>query len=1134
MIVLPIPGTGFSWHYGAERRRKRLSRQVLTVDPERPDGFRTIGEALAKARSGAVVSVSPGTYIENLTILTPVTIVAEQARGTVEIAPRRGSAIVLKAEAAMLTDLVLRGRDEELPVVDAARGQVAMDGCEITGSAWTALLARTGGSLALRDCRISNPSGAGIVATSVVESSVESCTIEHLGTSGVVIGERGRITLRGCTIRNARGNGVLANGEAQGSVEDCDISSTDKPAIALEGHSTTRVLRTVVHDTSTGVQLASQARTTLEDVRVTGTTGVGIAVTGGSDPLLRRCRTARTKSHGLLVTDRSRGTFEDCWLDTAQAPALRVSGPASPVLIGLTIRDCATTAVLLEEESAAELDRLEVIDALGTGISIRTGANPLVRRARISAPRGHGVETVKDGRGRLEDCTVDRAGRCGIRVEGDGNLYVGGGAVSSPGETGLSIAAGGIMTARDLEISDAKESGVAVTEGGEMTGTRVRVGGSGRHGVWIVEGGRASFNSCEVTSSAGDGFRVESTEPVSLVNCAARDNGGGGLVQSRPGQRLAVEQLTSTGNGKRDAWGSGEAEGADSAGEGGMGGDDAWLTRGDGPLSALDALIGLDNVKHQVRTLVNLTRMAQHRARLGMPVPPMGRHLVFAGPPGTGKTTVARLYGTILAELGALRSGHLVEVSRADLVAQIVGGTAIKATEAFNRALGGVLFIDEAYTLVSDGRSSGADFGREAVDTLLKLMEDQRDDVVVVVAGYSAEMQTFLSSNPGLASRFSRTVEFENYSVPELVAIMESMCTGHQYVLDDTTRKALTVHFERLPKDASFGNGRAARQVFEQMVDRQASRLASLPDMTQQALLQLLPEDVGEEAARAASGEGASGDPDNDPRARLGDLVGLAGVKRDVTDLVNLLSITRRREAAGLPAPRISHHLVFTGPPGTGKTTVARLYGELLRSLGVLPRGQLVEVARADLVGRYVGHTAQLTREVFERALGGVLFIDEAYTLTPSGQGSASDFGQEAVDTLLKLMEDHRDEVVVIVAGYNEEMERFLSSNPGLSSRFSRRVDFANYSSEELVTIVRQHATTAGYECGPGTGQVLRAYFESLPRDRTFGNARLARQVLEGMMTRQAGRLSTAAAPGVEDLRLLLPEDAVRRAAVPE
>ncbi|MFJ3672568.1 right-handed parallel beta-helix repeat-containing protein [Streptomyces sp. NPDC090106] len=1102
-----------------------MSRQVLTVGPDSADGLSTIGEALARARSGAVVSVLPGSYPENLTITTPVTIVAAQARGTVEIAPRRGTALTLKTDAVMLTDLVLRGRDEELPAVDAPRGQVAMDGCEISAASWTALLARNSGSLALRDCRVTNGAGAGVVVTSPADSSVESTTIEHLGTTGVVIGEQGRVTVRGCTIRDARGNGVLANGEAQGSVEECDISSTDKPAVALEGRSTTRVLRTVVHDTSTGLHITSECRVHLEDVRVTNTSGVGIAVGAGSDPLLRRCRVARTKEHGVLVADRSRGTFEDCWADSCEAPAVRVTGSSSPVFVGLTVRDCAGAGLLLEEESAVEMDRLEIVDAKGAGISVRTGSNPLIRRARVISPAGHGVEVTKDGRGRLEDCLIQRPGGAGVRVEDDGNVYVGGGTVEAPEGAGLSVGGDGVMTVRDCAIDKAAQHGVLVEKDGDLTATRTTCRESAEHGVLIADGGRASLNSCEISGSGKDGVRIESDSPVSVVNCAVRDNEGGGLIQAKAGDRVAVEGLTSTGNGKRDAWGVGDAEDTDPAAS------PATREQADGPgddtsLAALDALIGLDNVKQQVRTLVNLTQLAQRRASLGMSAPPMSRHLVFAGPPGTGKTTVARLYGSILAGLGTLRSGHLVEVSRADLVAQIVGGTAIKTTEAFNRALGGVLFIDEAYTLLSDGQGSGANFGREAVDTLLKLMEDHREDVVVVAAGYSSQMDDFLASNPGLASRFSRTVEFENYAVPELVSIVEKMCQSHQYRLDETTHQALAVHFERMPKDATFGNGREARRVFEEMVDRQATRLATLPDISESDLQLLLPDDVGADAAAAAAGEAAS--DETNPLARLGDLVGLAAVKRDVTDLVNLLSTARQREAAGLPAPRISHHLVFTGPPGTGKTTVARLYGELLASLGVLPRGQIVEVSRADLVARYIGHTAQLTREVFERAIGGVLFVDEAYTLTPEG-ASASDFGREAVDTLLKLMEDHRDQVVVIVAGYTAEIEGFLASNPGLSSRFSRRVEFADYSSDELVTIVRAHAAASGYECGPGTGQLLREYFDSLPRDRSFGNARLARQVLEGMMTRQAGRLSAMSAPGFEDLRLLLPQDAPQR-----
>ncbi|MFG2810040.1 right-handed parallel beta-helix repeat-containing protein [Streptomyces massasporeus] len=1098
-----------------------MSRQVLTVGPGDRDRYRTIGEALAAARTGALISVRPGTYPENLVIQTRVTLTAAEGRGTVEIRPRSGSVLALRADAVMLSELTLRGGDAELPAVDVRRGQAALDGCEVVGAAWTAMLAGGTGSLALRDCRVSNPQGAGIVVTSTTPTTVESCTLEHLGTSGLVLAEQGEARLRGCTVRGARGNGLLANGEARGAVEDCDISSTDKPSIALEQNCSLTVVRTVVHDTSTGVHLSSAGRTTLEDVRVTGASANGIALAGGTDPVLRRCRVSRTRGHGVLVTDRARGTFEDCWVDGAQGAALRVAGAASPALTGLTVRDCEDIGLLLEEDSAAELDRLEVIGG-SPAVAVRAGANPLLRRARLVEPSGDGIAVVKDARGRIEDCEVVRPKGAGVRVASGSTLYLAGGGVSEAATHGLVVEDGGNVTVRDFRVEMSEEDGVVVAAGGELTANRTAVHAPKGHGFLLREGAFASLSGCEATGGSQDGFRVETTAPVSLVNCLARENEGGGLVQTAPGERLAVEGLSSTGNGKRDAWGSGSAENTDPAGSGAA--DAPPPDRADGPLGALNALIGLENVKQQVRTLVNLTQLAQRREQLGMSAPPMSRHLIFAGPPGTGKTTVARLYGAILAELGSLRSGHLVEVSRADLVAQVVGGTAIKTTETFQRALGGVLFIDEAYTLTADSGNGGADFGREAVDTLLKLMEDHRDDVVVVAAGYSREMDSFLGSNPGLASRFSRTVEFENYSVPELVAIMETMCAQHQYELGEGTADALAAHFEAMPRDSGFGNGRAARGVFEEMVDRQAVRLASLSQVGERDLRLLLPEDVSATAAQATR----TAAPDDDPLTRLGDMVGLAEVKRDVADLVNLITTARHRAAAGLPVPSLSHHLVFTGPPGTGKTTVARLYGEILTQLGILQRGQLIEAARADLVGRYIGHTAQLTREVFERARGGVLFIDEAYTLTPRGGGA--DFGQEAVDTLLKLMEDHRDEVVVIVAGYTDEMERFLASNPGLSSRFPRRVAFADYSSEELVTIVRSQAVGMGYECGPGTGALLKEYFDALPRDRSFGNARLARQVVESMITRQAGRLSSLAAPTLDDLRILLPEDVVAAA----
>lgn len=1111
-----------------------MARQLLTVGPDRPDGFRTIGDALAVARTGAVINVTAGRYEENLRVATRVTIVAEGARGSVEICPARGSAITLQADAVMLTDLVLRGpEDDDVPVLDAFRGQAALDGCEIVGTGWTAVLSRNGGSLAMRNCRITNPAGAGIVDTSPEHSVVEDCVIEHLGSSAVVLGERARTTVRGCTLRDARGNGVLANGQARGSVEDCDISATDKPGVALEQNCTTQVLRTTLHDLVTGVLVTSTSRPELTDLEILAVSEHGILVSAGAEPVLRRCRVARTKGSGLAVTGKARGTYEDCEFSSCAGPALLAVDSAAPVLVRTVVRDCsAATAVLLTGESAAEFDRLEVLEAAGVGISIRSGANPLIRRAHVTSSKGHGVEVVQGGRGRLEDCEIDRSGGAALRVGDDGRPHVGNSALTSATGPGVTVEAGGLADIRDTGIDSCGAEGIRVEDGGEISAVRNRITGARAHGVLLAAGARAALNGCTVSSGQADGIRIDSAEQVSVKDCTVSDNRGAGLRQTVPDNgRLAVDNLSSVGNGARDAWeGAPQAEPAtpglldDLLSKPDREGGTARTQRGepDGPVGELEALVGLNAVKHQVKGLINLARLAQRRASLGMPAPPMSRHLIFAGAPGTGKTTVARLYGSILASLGALRSGHLVEVSRADLVAQVIGGTAIKTTETFNRALGGVLFIDEAYTLVSDSKGSGVDFGREAIDTLVKLMEDHRDDVVVIAAGYSKEMESFLATNPGLASRFTRTVEFVNYTVDELVTIVESMCERHRYELSPDTKDALALHFGEMPRGAGFGNGRVARQVFEEMVDRQAFRLAGLLEAGEHDLTVLLPEDVGDVAAAAAVAA-ATGVVSASPLDELNAMVGLDRVKDEVTDMINLLSASQQRQAAGLPASRINQHLVFAGPPGTGKTTVARLYGKLLRSLGVLPRGQLIEVSRADLVGRYVGHTAQLTLEVFEKALGGVLFIDEAYTLTPVG--APSDFGREAVDTLLKLMEDHRDEVVVIVAGYDEEMERFMASNPGLASRFSRRVQFDDYSSEELVTIVQQHAAASGFTCAPDVSQALLEFFESLPRGRSFGNARLARQTVEQLATRQARRLATMDNPGMADLQTLLSHD---------
>ena len=248
---------------------------------------------------------------------------------------------------------------------------------------------------------------------------------------------------------------------------------------------------------------------------------------------------------------------------------------------------------------------------------------------------------------------------------------------------------------------------------------------------------------------------------------------------------------------------------------------------------------------------------------------------------------------------------------------------------------------------------------------------------------------------------------------------------------------------------------------------------------------------------------------EGDPYQELDDLIGLESVKQEVRSLANFVKLQKQREAQGLKSAKVSYHLVFYGSPGTGKTTVARIVGRIYKDLGVLKKGHTVETDRAGLCGEYVGKTGPKTDTVISKALDGVLFIDEAYSLVPEG-GAGNDYGQEAISTILKRMEDYRDRLVVIVAGYKEEMQRFIDSNPGLQSRFNRYIDFPDYSSGELTDIFKMYMKKNQYTLAPDAEEYLKEQFEYAVahKDRNFGNARFARNVFEKSIQQQANRLA--------------------------
>ena len=284
-------------------------------------------------------------------------------------------------------------------------------------------------------------------------------------------------------------------------------------------------------------------------------------------------------------------------------------------------------------------------------------------------------------------------------------------------------------------------------------------------------------------------------------------------------------------------------------------------------MEQLESLVGLEDVKKDIKNLMNLVKVRKLRQENDLPVPPMSLHMVFVGNPGTGKTTVARLISGLYAAIGVLSKGQLVEVDRSGLVAGYVGQTALKTQEVIKSALGGVLFIDEAYALSSGGEN---DFGREAIETLLKAMEDHRDDLIVIVAGYTGPMEKFINANPGLESRFNKYFFFPDYNGEQLMAIFQNQCKKNGYVLSEEAEKAALEMFTQLYEERSdnFGNGRDVRNCFEDMIVRQSNRVAAMDAPSKDDLMTVLPADLDDEEAKedtAEEAEAQAAEPAEEP-----------------------------------------------------------------------------------------------------------------------------------------------------------------------------------------------------------------------------------------------------------------------------
>ena len=1009
------------------------------------------------------------------------------------------------------------------------------------------------GGEGMEKCRIvSEAEGCIISLEGDCEWRVQGITFQHQGTkrAHVMVVNKGAVHLRRCTFtggivddrddigrydsdegdvaQDGGGNGLLLKGTTQAQVTDCGFfenhnngilvrsrakailernhcRKNERSGISYDDNATGVARNNECKDNElSGILVTTEAKVVLEDnlcanqilgiycwIGAKGEVrnnecsgnGVGIMVASNAQPLLEGNQCNENKRTGITYENEAAGTAHDNECMNNGEHGIDVAGQAHPALKDNRCRANQNNGIYYRGEAAGTAHNNECVGNVDYhGISVTGQSKPILISNRCCHNKLNGIGYYDHAQGKANGNECNHNGFYGIFVTGQSQPVLDGNLCRQNACSGICYSQDAKGIASDNVCTENQQyDGISLEDQAQPSLDNNYCQKNKWNGIAYYgnAAGTARNNEC-IENNVGILIKP-SANPVLLNNHCSHNLDHDVLDQRQIIEREEVTALS----------------------------EEAASESLDELIAELNSYTGFESVKAKVQELVNFLKVQRLRQDRGLHADPISYHQVFYGNPGTGKTTIARLLARIFKALNILSEGHLVETDRSGLVGGYLGQTALKVQEKVKEALGGVLFIDEAYSLYE---RDGDMYGTEAVATLLKLIEDHRDDLIVIVAGYKHKMNKFLDSNPGLRSRFNNYLYFADYTPAQLVEICGKMAETSSFELSDAARKNLLALFKEAysKRDETFGNGRLARNIFEQAIRRQHNRVATIANINTERLSVIEDVDIPLEF----SADGGLTDTEEQSRSldellnELNSMTGLEAVKSDVARLVSSLQIQQLRQAKGLTTAPVSRHLIFTGNPGTGKTTVARLLAQIYKALNILSRGHLIETDRSGLVAGWLGQTALKVQDVVKQARGGILFIDEAYSLA-GGRRGMDEFGEEAISTLLKLMEDYRDDLIVIAAGYTNEMQHFLDTNPGLQSRFNKYLHFEDYNHIQLGEISEKFTKDQGYHMTQSAREKLLAHFQKLcaNKDEKFGNGRLARNIFEQTISNQNSRV---------------------------